>query len=939
MTTATQGDVAAIARAVVDDGAALPHALDAAHARDLAWAFKDLCYASWNSDPRRAVRAARALRTLRDSRPGDAGEIDALAEWTAGIACLTEGDMAEAIACLDRAAARFEHLGAPGPAAQTRVPTIVALSMLGRHDEAAACAQAAQLAFVALGDRQAAGRVSLNLGTLHWRRGAYAEAARHSREAVLLFARVGDREHSVMADIGLADALTALGDHDEAVRIYARATMRAATHGLPVLEAIAGESLALLDLACGRYSEALAGLERARRHYASLGMTQQRAVAEKQLGDAYLELRLLPEAHSLFDEAWHRFETLALPDEEAWAHVQRGRALALLERPVDAADALQRAARLFESQRNAIGTAAVALARAELASIDDHDDGTQALALACEAAAGFTAAGQAERSARADACAAAALLRLGRVDDARRRFEDTLARARAARLAPVVVACLSGLGRCAQAEGDPDAARAAFEEAIEHFEGQRDALPGDELRSAFLSEHLLPYRALLAIALDTQAASPDPAGATAVWQQLERVRARALLERIAGGRRDDEPGSVSALRAHIGWLYRRIGRLQDDGQPAGPLIEAMHKAEAELLEQARRERLAGPRAAPGPREATLASGDWLDEGDALVEFGASGDELFACVVTRDSVDVVRHLAAWSDVLEAVHSLRFQLETLRHGAAAVQAHLPRLAERARQRLRRLHDLTWAPLAALLEDARQVIVVPHGVLGTVPFAALHDGTMCLAERHRLALAPSALVARRMARLRRRPARSALVLGTTQALPHVAAEVRHVAGLFAGADCCVGEQATLASMRRLGRHADVIHLACHGQFRADNPMFSALHLHDGALTVEAAEALTLEAGIVVLSACETGLAAQASGDEMFGLVRAFFVAGAARVLASLWPVDDETTAAFMAHFYRALQAGSAPSQALQTAQHRIREERAHPFYWAPFVLYGGL
>ena len=938
MTPATQGGAAVLARAVVDDGAALPQALDEAATRDLAWAFKHLCYASWNSDPPRAARAARALQALRDSRPGDQLEISALAAWTAGIACLTEGDMAEAMACLDRAAAGFEQLGAPGPAAQTRVPKIVALSMLGRHDEAVACARAAQLAFVALGDREAAGRVSLNLGTLHWRRGDYAEAARHSREAVLLFARVGDREHSVMADIGLADALAALGDHDEALRIYARARMRAATHHLPVLEAIADESVALLELACGRYREALAGLERARRRYESLGMAQQRAVAEKQLGDAYLELRLLPEAQALFDEAWHRFETLDLPDEQAWTHVQRGRALALLNRPVDAADALQRAARLFESQHNAIGAAAVALARAELSSADASSDGTQALAFAEQAAAGFIEAGQAERSARADACAASAMLRLGRVDDARRRFEGTLRRAREAHLVPVVLSCLSGLGRCAEAEGDLDAARVAYEEAIEHFEAQRDALPGDELRSAFLSEHLLPYGALLGMALDAQAASPGPAGATAVWQRLERVRARALLERIAGGQRDDGPESVQALRAHIGWLYRRIERLQEVGEPAAPLVEAMHKAERDLLEQARRARLTRPLAAPGPSETTLASGDWLDDGNALVEYGVHGEELFACVVTRSSVRVVRGLAGWGDVLEAAQSLRFQLETLRHGAATVQNHLPRLAERAQQRLGRLHDRLWAPLAGLLRDTQQVVVVPHGVLGSVPFAALHDGTTCLAERHGLALAPSALVTRRMARVERRTPHRALVLAATHELPHVGAEARLVAGMFAESTCCIGEQATLATLRRLGRHADVVHLACHGEFRADNPMFSSLHLQDGTLTVEAAEALTLDAGIVVLSACETGLAAQGSGDEMFGLVRAFFVAGAARVLASLWPVDDETTAAFMGHFYRSLRGGSTPSQALQTAQIRTRKERPHPFYWAPFVLYGG-
>ncbi len=928
---------AELARALVDEGAALPARLAPDAAWRLAWALKHLCYGSWNSDPPRAVRAAGVLREVRDSRPDDPGEIAALADWTAAIAFLINGGMAEAITLLDHAAARFGALGAVAPEAQTQVPKIVALSMLGRHADAAACARAAHATLMALGDHQAAGRVSLNLGTLHWRRGDYAEAARHSREAVLLFARAGDREHSVMADIGLADALTALGDLDEALRIYARASMRAATHGLPVLEAIAGESVALLELARGRYREALAGLEQARRGYERLDMAQQCAVAEKQLGDVYLELRLLPEALALLDEAWHRFEALDLADEQAWTHLQRGRALALLARPAEATEALQRAAQLFESHDNAIGAAAETLARAELAAGGDTDDGSATLSLAQRAAAGFQAAGQAERGARANACAGGALLRLGRIGEAQRQFEATLARARALQLTPVEAACLTGLGRCAEAAGRIDAARDAYSAAIELFETQRSTLPGDEFRNALLSEHLAPYRAMLALALDAHAVAPTDAAAVAVWHQLERVRARALGERLAGGERTEESDAVRSLRALVHWLHRRVERLQDEGEPAEVLLEAMHRAEHELLEQARRERLVRS-LAPSNADRAPTPDAWLADGDALVEYGVRGDELLACVVTRTDVRVVRGLARWSEVLEAVQSLRFQIETLRHGAAAVQAHLPRLTARAQQRLARLHALLWAPLADVVQPAQQVLIVPHGALGSVPFAALHDGTTYLGDRHRLALAPSAAVAQRLAGVQRRTAHRAFVLGATQGLAHTGREALLVASLFAEADCCVGEKATLDALRQGAGHADVVHLACHGLFRADNPMFSALHLADGALTVEAAELLELEAAIVVLSACETGLATQDWGDEAFGLVRAFFVAGAARVLASLWPIDDAVTADFMRHFYRQLLDGAPPTSALQRAQAQIRALHPHPFYWAPFVMHGG-
>ena len=286
----------------------------------------------------------------------------------------------------------------------------------------------------------------------------------------------------------------------------------------------------------------------------------------------------------------------------------------------------------------------------------------------------------------------------------------------------------------------------------------------------------------------------------------------------------------------------------------------------------------------------------------------------------------------------MQSARFQIETLRHGAAPVQRHLASLTERMRLRMGRLHELIWAPLADALTQSRRVLVIPHAQLGSLPFGALHDGNCFLAQRHELAIAPSARVA--LHGLLRQPATAlrALVMGESTRLPHAAEEARFVAGLFPEATAYVGKEATLGTLRAHAGKADVIHLACHAQFRSDNPMFSALHLYDGALTVEATERLSLKPGIVVLSACETALAERGTGDEMVGLVRAFLVAGAARVLASLWPVDDELTSGLMAHFYPALCRGDSPATALRQAQIEVMRQHPHPFYWSAFTLLGG-
>lgn len=162
--------------------------------------------------------------------------------------------------------------------------------------------------------------------------------------------------------------------------------------------------------------------------------------------------------------------------------------------------------------------------------------------------------------------------------------------------------------------------------------------------------------------------------------------------------------------------------------------------------------------------------------------------------------------------------------------------------------------------------------------------------------------------------------------------------------GALLRLGPAASVDTLRREAPAAGLIHLACHAQFRADSPRFSALYLHDGALTAEQVEALALQAApVVVLSACDTAGQAgtglgEDDGDEWLGLVRAFLVAGASRVLASQWPVDDAVTRGFMARFHQALAAGAPPSAALATAQNAARAEHPHPFHWAAFALYGG-
>jgi CHAT domain-containing protein len=322
---------------------------------------------------------------------------------------------------------------------------------------------------------------------------------------------------------------------------------------------------------------------------------------------------------------------------------------------------------------------------------------------------------------------------------------------------------------------------------------------------------------------------------------------------------------------------------------------------------------------------------------ALVEYFSIDGELLAFVVTNESLEIARGLAREDEVHRALERLRFQMNSLRFGAAHLRDHIDQLAERTRHHLAELYRLVFARIDEQLGD-RRVVIVPHRDLHYVPFHALYDGSGFVIERREVCYCPSATVLTHCIERPRRPPRKALLLGVPDPkAPRVRDEVIALSSLFPESVQFLDEAATVASLKKTAGAADIIHLACHGSFRADNPLFSSLRLADGWLTVRDSYQLSLNCGLVTLSACETGKSAVAPGDELIGLARGFFSAGAPSLLVTLWTVDDEQTARLMQRFYASLIAGSGPGAALRDAQIELIREQQHPFFWSPFILLG--
>jgi len=164
-----------------------------------------------------------------------------------------------------------------------------------------------------------------------------------------------------------------------------------------------------------------------------------------------------------------------------------------------------------------------------------------------------------------------------------------------------------------------------------------------------------------------------------------------------------------------------------------------------------------------------------------------------------------------------------------------------------------------------------------------------------------------------------------------------VRSVAAILPGAELFIGPEASESLLREKGRHSRAIHIATHGNFRQDNPMFSGIRLGESYLSLYDLYQLHLQADLVTLSGCATGLNVVAAGDELLGLIRGFLFAGARSLLLSLWDVHDRTTADLMKSFYGRFCGGQDKATSLQGAMQELRERYAHPYYWAPFVLVG--
>jgi CHAT domain-containing protein len=324
------------------------------------------------------------------------------------------------------------------------------------------------------------------------------------------------------------------------------------------------------------------------------------------------------------------------------------------------------------------------------------------------------------------------------------------------------------------------------------------------------------------------------------------------------------------------------------------------------------------------------------------------------------------------MLPARRALGTQCEILRRALGDLRSSE---ASSTRRAARGLYQRLLAPVEPELKGVKRVIVAPDGPLALIPFEALLTADVpaegeiprsaWLVQRYDVSYVASATVLAGLLHDADDGVKNAAIVAvgdprftpdsvatpSLPRLPHTAEEIEAIRALkkkrefqaLTGADAT--REALLATPAL--PQASVIHIATHGTADEADPRKSGLWLaapagqsQPGFLALEDIERLHLRAGLVTLSACETGLGRLETGEGVIGLTRAFMAAGARSVVVSLWKVNDQSTARLMSAFYQKALPGKTPCDAaLASAKRKLLEDPATraPFHWAPFVLQG--
>jgi CHAT domain-containing protein/tetratricopeptide (TPR) repeat protein len=796
-----------------------------------------------------------------------------------------------------------------------------------------------------------------NIAVIYGNMGEPRRALEHYALSLPLRRQIGDLGALATVLVNIGATRQELGERDRALAAYEEALPLARAAKDPLSESQVLANMGALRLANGDPDGALEALQRSAELGRKTGDRSLEAAALRGMGRVHVVKKDYPRAVDLFSQTLEAQRAMNDRGGEGFVLLELGRVHRLLGREKEAEQALRAALDLMRAAGNRFSETLALLESGKL------------------------------------------YLQFDRRVAARETLDQALASSRSTKDPTSEAAVLFDLAELERREGDLSVARQNAEAAIDIFESLRTRVAGSESRASFFVSAQEAYELELDLLAALGKSRGDGHLAMHALEMSERKRGRSLLDSLAEASSEIVAGLPAELRRQqiqvadrLRTLMLRQERPHTEEQASGLAREIN-----ELV--GRYQELDGKLSAASPAyqaflKGTTASASevqqLLDEHTVLLEFALGERASYVFSVTRARVEQVS-LPARAEITAAVRAC--------HEALALPPGHRGRRSSAAAAAEALSRMVLAPVAARLDRPRLVIVA-DGPLQRVPWAALpepagpHRGRPLIAA-HEIVLLPSASILKalramppratdarrsvvvladpvfeaddprlgRVAGGRPRPeagnkgdlVRAARAAGFSDIFPRLPFSRQEAQSIVGTAppgsarpvlDFEASRETALSAEIQDFR---IVHFATHGLIDDEHPSRSGLVLslidrggqpRDGFLRLPDLYNLRLNADLVVLSACRSAMGTELRGEGLQSVVRGFMYAGAPRVVAAVWDVDDRATAAFMGHFYRAmLVQGQPPAAALRHAQLAIRARTPwrDPFYWAGFVLEG--
>jgi tetratricopeptide (TPR) repeat protein len=829
------------------------------------------------SRPWAALTRARAVLAGRPG-PHDAS----VAHQAAGIVLRDYGDVEAGVRELRQALRQARRTGSAEREAEVLAGLGVALVFAGRTAAGLAAFEAA----VRRSSGVSAARVRHGRAIVFFALGRFPAALEDARHAVAVLRHAGDllwtaRALNTRASIYLRMGSTSRADADyvSAARLYSTIGQE-----LEALDPVVNR--ALTAFASGDLPAALARLDAATLSYQRLKVPAMPLrvdrcavlLAAGLVGDALAEAEAaLREIEEIHGRLTYKPELLLMAANCALAATQ----------PQAALYWAQAAYRMSRSQRSAWrqphAARVLVQARYEVGPVS-----APLLREANRSAARLDALGSSD-AAQAHLLAGRIALDLGRRDDAERHLA---ALARTRRRGPALSRVSGWLGEALRAEaaGRPSRMLAACRRGLDVLDEYRLALGASELRA-----QATVHGAELAALAQRHAARARRPRLLLTWSERWRATANAVPPV-----RPSADAELNASLAVLRTVTRGLDQARSQGMPSASLQKEQQRLETEVRASALRAQGNGPWT-----RAPFSPADLLDElGPAqLIEIGDVDGDLY--VLTCGSGRIRQFAAGQAgDATKAADFARFALRRLASSRpgddpASALAVLGKAGPALQQALlgQAVRHLSDGP----------VIIVPPGRLHSIPWALLP----ALKDRV-ISVAPSASAWMR-AHQAPEPEHRQVVLARGPGLATGGAEVPLVARLYDDVTVLEDAAATADKVLSALDGAWLAHIAAHGIFRADSPLFSSLRMHDGPLTVYDFERLRRAPYRLVLSSCEGGVLAPAGANELLGLVSSLLPLGTAGIIAAIVPLNDKAVVPLMVDLHRHLRAGQSLAESI--------------------------